>query len=141
MERIRIICLVFFTFIFVSCGALFANEPISMSTLVTPQNVSFETCNKLFNIPAEKLFYLSISGINANRFQIDEIQSKTGYILFTAVNKQFLASIVKIDNTKSVLKITPTNNLYYFPPGIVLNIFKYIEVNENTPVTPVPQKS
>jgi len=141
MERIRIVCLVFFTFIFISCGALFANEPINMSTLVTSQNVSFETCNKLFNIPAEKLFYLSISSINANRFQIDEIQSKTGYILFTAVNKQFLASIVKIDNTKSILKITPTNNLYYFPPGIVLNIFKYIEVNENTPVTPVPQKS
>jgi len=141
MERIRIVCLTLFTFIFMSSGALFANEPISMSTLVTTQNVSFEMCNKIFNIPAEKLFYLSIAGINANRFQIDEIQSKTGYILFTAVNKQFLASVVKVDSTKSILKITPTNNLYYFPPGIVLNIFKYIEVNENTPVSPISQKS
>ena len=89
----------------------------------------FEYCTKIFNTDAESLFYLTISGISANRFRIDEIQSKTGYVLFNAVNKDFLASVIKIDNKHSLLKVTPTNNVYYFQPGIVLNLFKYVELN------------
>lgn len=104
-------------------------DSLSLSTLVTVQNVPFEYCTKIFNTDADSLFYLTIAGINANRFRIDELQSKTGYILFSAVNKEFLASIIKIDNKHSLLKVTPTNNIYYFQPGIVLNLFKYIEIN------------
>ena len=106
------------------------SEELSLSTLVTVQNVPFEYCTKFFNTDAESLFYLTIASINANRFRIDEIQSKTGYVLFNAVNKEFLASIIKIDNKHSLLKVTPTNNVYYFQPGIVLNLFKYIEINQ-----------
>lgn len=102
---------------------------LSLSTLVTVQNVPFEYCTKIFNTDANSLFYLTIAGVNANRFRVDELQSKTGYILFNAVNKEFLASVIKIDNKHSLLKITPTNNIYYFQPGIVLNLFKYIEIN------------
>ena len=78
---------------------LFAVAPVSAETvmtvqsLVTPQNVDFEYCNKIFNINAERLFYLTIASINANKFKIDEIQSKSGYILFTAADKQFLCYI------------------------------------------------
>ncbi len=105
------------------------SEDLSLSTLVTVQNVPFEYCTKIFNTDAENLFYLTIASINANRFRVDEIQSKTGYVLFNAVNKEFLASVIKIDNKHSLLKVTPTNNVYYFQPGIVLNLFKYIELN------------
>ena len=77
---------------------------------------------------------MAIASINANRFTIDEIQSKTGYILFTAVNKQYLASVVKVSSNKSLLKITPVNNNYFFAPGIVLNVFRYIDLNGATPV-------
>ena len=45
------------------------------------------------------------------------MQSKTGYILFNAVNKEFLASIVNVDNKNTMLKITPANNNYYFCTG------------------------
>lgn len=114
-------------------------QPVSLSTLVTVQNVPFEDCTKIFNMDAASLFYLTIAGINANRFKIYEIQSKTGYILFNAVNKDFLASVVKLDSKTSLLRITPTNNVYYFQPGIVLNIFRYIELN-NT-VRPVEIKT
>ncbi len=106
------------------------SEELSLSTLVTVQNVPFEYCTKFFNTDAESLFYLTIASVNANRFRIDEIQSKTGYVLFNAVNKEFLASVIKIDNKHSLLKVTPTNNVYYFQPGIVLNLFKYIEINQ-----------
>lgn len=97
--------------------------------LVTPQNIDFSKCVQTFNFPVEKLFYMSILAINANNFQIEELQSKTGYILFRAVNKNFLMSVLKIDADHSMLKITPADNVYFFPYGIVHNIYKYIELN------------
>ena len=97
--------------------------------LVTPQNIDFAKCVKTFNFPVEKLFYLSISAINANHFQIEELQSKMGYILFRAANKNFLMSVVKVDADHSMLKITPADNVYFFPYGVVYNIYKYIDLN------------
>lgn len=97
--------------------------------LVTPQNIDFAKCVKTFNFPVEKLFYLAISAINANHFQIEELQSKMGYILFRAANKNFLMSVVKVDADHSMLKITPADNVYFFPYGVVYNIYKYIDLN------------
>ena len=106
-----------------------AETVMTVQSLVTPLNVDFEYCNKIFNVNSERLFYLTIASINANKFRIDEIQTKSGYILFTAANKQFLANISELDSKRSLLKVTPANNIYYFPLGIVVNLFKYIELN------------
>lgn len=138
MARIIRVLLVLACFIFTVCRV--NCEPVNLSTLVTVQNVPFEQCTKIFYIDAENLFYLTIAGINANRFQIDEIQSKTGYILFNAVNKEFLASVVKLDSKNSLLRVTPANNVYYFQPGIVLNLFKYIELNGSVKPVVLPVK-
>ena len=67
-------------------NAVFAEPAMSLSTLVTPQIVSFDDCTKTFNMNCERLFYLTLASINANRFEIKEIQSKTGYILFSDRN-------------------------------------------------------
>ena len=104
-------------------------EQLNLSTLITSQNVSFENCYKVFNINNNTLFFLTISAINANRFHILETQSKSGYILFNAVNKPFFATIVSVNNNQGMLRITPADGSYYFQPGIVLNIFKYIDLN------------
>jgi len=101
---------------------------------IQPQLVDFSQCNRYFKVDSQKLFYLSLASINANRFTIDEIQSKSGYILFSVLKRQYLASVIAIDSKNSLLKITPTNNNYYFPVGIVQNFFKYIELNLNTPI-------
>lgn len=121
-------------FLAICCLFLFAApvkavEQMNLSTLITAQNVSYENCTKVFNTDNISLFYLTVAAINANRFTIDEIQSKSGYILFTAVNKKFLATVVNVNTNQGMLKITPEDNNYYFQPGIVLNIFKYIELN------------
>lgn len=125
------------------CSEIYSVQPSvytqTISTLVTPQNVEFSTCTKEYALNQETLYYLTIAAINANRFEVQELQSKTGYILFRAVNKEFLAAIVKLGVNKSMLKITPTNNNYYFPPGIVLNIFKYIDVNLNESIKTINQ--
>jgi len=101
---------------------------------VEPQPVDFGHCSSFFKLDSPRLFYLTLASVNANRFKIDEIQSKSGYVLFTVAQRQFLASVISIDSKTSMLKITPCNNVYYFPIGIVQNMFKYIELNINTPI-------
>jgi len=109
-------------------------SPTQSNSPATPQPVEFGICNKSFKIDSQKLFYLTLAGVSANRFEIQEIQSKSGYILFSAAKRQFLASVINIDAKNSMLKITPCNNVYYFPVGIVQNMFKYIELNISTPI-------
>jgi hypothetical protein len=109
-----------------------AEEMVDLSALTTSQNVKYSDCIKVFNTDNVHLLYLTIASVNANRFKIDEIQSRSGYVLFTAVGKQFLASISNVNTNQGMLKITPTDDNYYFQPGVVLNIFKYIELNLNT---------
>lgn len=101
---------------------------------VQPQPIDFGVCSKFFRFDSQKLFYLTLAGVNANRFRIDEIQSKSGYVLFTVAQRQYLASIINVDSKNSMLKITPCNNVYYFPIGIVQNMFKYIELNTSTSI-------
>lgn len=120
------------------CPAGLCEEP-TMQQLTTPQNVSYDDCTKDYNMPAEKLYYLTLASISANRFEIKEMQSKTGYILFKAGGKEYLASVVYYGLNKSMLKITPVNNNYYFAPGIVSNIFKYIDINVDTKVEQIPK--
>lgn len=107
---------------------------VQASSPVQPQPVNFGICNKYFKLDGQKLFYLTLAGANANRFQILEIQSKSGYVIFSVAQTQFLASVINIDSKNSMLKITPCSNVYYFPVGIVQNMFKYIELNANTPI-------
>lgn len=131
MERI-IILLLLILFLSSSINSVNAQGiEIDLSTLITSQNVKYQDCNKIFNIDNVTLFHMTIAAINANRFTIDEIQSKSGYILFTAVNKQFLATVLNVNKKQSLLRITPADGNYYFQPGIVSNIFKYIQMNKN----------
>lgn len=111
-----------------------APQPVTTAQPTQPQPVDFGLCSKFFKLDSNKLFYLTLASVNANRFEIKEIQSKSGYILFTVAQRPFLASVIKVDSKTSMLKITPCNNIYFFPVGIVQNMFKYIELNVDTPV-------
>ena len=142
MERIKLkillITAVVLCAVFLGHPAKCEESPESQLTI--PQTVSYDNCTKTYYIPSEKLFYLTLASISANRFEIKEMQSKTGYILFKAAGKEFLATVVYYGLNKSMLKITPTNNNYYFAPGIVLNIFKYIDLNLESPVESIPKE-
>ena len=114
-----------------------SNQTQGQNPAVIPQNISFQKCTKIFPVDSEKLFYLAISSINANRFTINEIQSKSGYVLFSVLQKQFLLSVATVDKKNAIVKITPANNNYYFPEGIVTNIFKYIDLNTDTEISQI----
>ena len=100
-----------------------------VNPLTVSQHIMFENCTKIFGINQEKLFYLTLASISANRFNIDEIQSANGYIIFSVNRNKYLASVAKVDKTNAILKITPCNNVYNFPPGVITNMFKYIDLN------------
>ena len=102
--------------------------------LTVSQNIMFDNCTKIFGINQEKLFYLTLASISANRFNVEEIQSSHGYIIFSANRNKYLATISKIDKANAILKITPCNNVYNFPPGIITNTFKYIDLNLTQPI-------
>ena len=101
----RTIKLFFITVLMLVMGsvAVFAEDGMPLSTLVTPQSIDYNICTRNYILTPEKLFYMALASINANRFTIDEMQSKTGYILFTAVNKQYLASVVGLPRCNTLL--------------------------------------
>ena len=114
----------------------FAEEipAVNQQPITVPQNIMFENCTKIFAVNKEKLFYLTLSSISANRFLVDEVQTSNGYVIFTANHNKYLATIAGVDSANAILKITPCNNVYNFPPGIVLNTFKYIDLNLNNEI-------
>ena len=104
-------------------------QKFAQNSLTVSQHIMFENCTKIFGVNQEKLFYLTLASISANRFNIDEIQSENGYIIFSANRNKYLATIARVDKTNAILKIVPCNNVYNFPPGIIINTFKYIDIN------------
>lgn len=129
MKRVLLICAI--SLFPMSFGV---EQPATYQPITVAQNIMFENCTKIFQVDNEKLFYLTLASISANKFTIDEIQTANGYIIFTANRNKYLATIGKVDNANSILKITPCNNVYYFPPGILLNTFKYIDMNLNVEI-------
>ena len=100
--------------------------------IISPSSVALSSI--AFHFCVENLYFFALARINANKFLIDEIQSKSGYILFTAANRQFLASVNRVDPKSAILKIVPADNNYFFPIGVVTNFFKYIDLNKNVKI-------
>ena len=67
-----------------------AAHPANTATpsITQPQNITFENCTKMFPTNKEKLFYLTLAAVTANRFAIEEIQTSNGYVIFTAANNK-----------------------------------------------------
>lgn len=134
--KIRVLCLVLMlTLNF--CLAEELTPPAQTEpdySITQPQNVAFEICTKMFNVNKEKLYYLTLGAVSANKFRVDEIQTENGYIIFSVGKNKYLATISGIDAENSILKITPCNEIYFFPPGIIINMFKYIDLNLNTEI-------
>ena len=134
--KLRVLILTFlltFTVVFAEPVVNMA-QPQAAPPITQPQNIAFENCTKMFAVNKEKLFYLTLSAVTANKFSIDEIQTQNGYIIFSAANNKYLATIAGIDADNSILKITPCNEIYFFPPGVFLGMFRYIELNLNTEI-------
>ena len=100
----------------------------------TQAYASYQSCVRQYQLPFEKLFYLALCAVNSNKFEILEMQSRNGYILFEYNDKEFLLSIMKKDSKTSFIKLTPADNDYYFSSSVPQRIFSTIDVTLGTPV-------
>ena len=103
-------------------------QPVQVPSPTVPQIVSFNQCSKIYPVNSEKLFFETLSAISANKFNIKEIQSRSGYIMFSCGNKVFITTVATVDDSHAIVKISPCDNNYFFPPGIVSNIYKYLDL-------------
>lgn len=111
------------------CSPIFANTPVA--TTVPTQMATSTDCIRSFPIGYEKLYYLTLAGANQLNYQIKEMQTKGGFIVFADNNnKMFLASIIYVSSTKSMLKLAPCDNAYNFTISTPTNLFNYIEANQ-----------
>ena len=135
--KLRVLILFFIMSICTCCAEpvqVVSQPQASAPPITQAQNIAFENCTKMFAVNKEKLFYLTLGAVSANRFSVEEIQTSNGYIIFTAANNKYLATIAGIDANNSILKITPCNDIYFFPPGVILGMFKYVGMNINTDI-------
>ena len=94
----------------------------------------YHNCIRLYKLPFGKLYFLALSAINANNYEILEQQSRNGYIIFQAENKEFLLSVMTKNKNYSFLRLTPADNNYFFNSKIPFKIFNYIDLNFNTEI-------
>ena len=97
----------------------------------TIQNIR-SLCSKTYKIGSENLFYIVLSALNQYNIKIEEIQSRTGTILFKINAKEFLVSISSKDSQNSYMKIIPADNNYNFSPVVIQKLLSYIDMNNNT---------
>ncbi len=106
----------------------FANEvvPTSNAIKTLPNPIEFA---KSYKTTSENLLYLLLAAINEHNYSIEEIQFKTGSVLFKAYTKEFIASVSAQDGYNSFIKITPADNNYNFSPSLIEKLHTYIELN------------
>lgn len=123
----KILKLAFIFALITNLNAFCADEITSTNSM--PNAIPLEQCQKRYPVTSEKLFYSTLSSITDSNFKIVEIQSTKGYISFDVWGREFLAMIAKIDDTNSMIKITPMNNSYYFSPWIIQRLFANLKLD------------
>ncbi len=121
--------LLFMTFVLYFPQEVFAENIVPAAVKSTS---SAENFAKSYRISSENLLYLLLSAINEHNYFIEEIQFKTGSVLFKAYSKEFIACISSQDGYNSFIKITPVDNVYNFSPVLIQKLHSYIENNNKT---------
>ncbi len=102
---------------------------VANKTPAPPPYTNFTDCLRIYQLPMENLLYVCLSAITDNNYQVEEIQFKTGTIVFTAYSKEFILITANKDYKNSFVKILPSDNNYNFSTSTINRIFNYIETN------------
>ena len=88
---------------------------------------------KIYSKDADTLFMSALSAINSNhRFEITEIQSRNGYILFLYNSKYYLLTLTKRYQNQTEIKILPQNSDYSLGSDVAQSIFASIDIQLRT---------
>ena len=105
-----------------------ANTPAAQTAVPTPTPAAKDFV-QTYATSSEHLLYLLLAAINEHKYSIEEIQFKTGSVLFKAYSKEFIASVCTKDGYNSFIKITPADNNYNFSPVLLQRLQSYIDAN------------
>lgn len=124
-----------FTFMTISNTPAFADSTID-NTYKQNQAAytNYKDCIRLYKLPYGKLYFIALSAVNANNYEILEMQSRNGYIIFKAEGREFLLDILAKNKSYTYLKLTPCDNNYFFNPQIPFKIFHYTDLHFNADI-------
>lgn len=134
MKRLALIFCIFSLFLMTNISALAQDTIDKTYQQNTASYTSYKDCIRLYKLPYSKLYFLALSSINFNKYETVEMQSRNGYIIFEADGREFLLSVFKKDKNFTFIKLTPSDNNYYFSPSIPQKIFNYIDLHFNNDV-------
>ena len=86
--------------------------------------------SKNFGISADNMYLTSLSVLNSLDYEIIEMQSKSGYILFRTGAKDYIMTVTAITPVTSNIKILPANSVYSTGTTVQKTIFNELELNK-----------
>ncbi len=126
----KIILLLFLINMFTFPNITFAEAVITSANVSKSVPIASDF-TKTYKTSSENLLYLLLAAINEHNYSIEEIQFKTGSVLFKAYTKEFIASVSAKDGYNSFIKIIPADNNYNFSPSLLQKLHNYIDLNNN----------
>lgn len=126
----KIILLLFLINMFAFPNITFAEAVITSANVSKSVPIASDF-TKTYKTSSENLLYLLLAAINEHNYSIEEIQFKTGSVLFKAYTKEFIASVSAKDGYNSFIKIIPADNNYNFSPSLLQKLHNYIDLNNN----------
>lgn len=123
-------------YVFILTGLiLFSFQSMSFAEGVVPQNTQSPVhqivtdYSKTYKTSAENLMYMLLAALNDVNYTIEEIQFKTGHVIFKAYSKEFVASIASRDGADSFINIIPVDNIYNFRPDLIQKLHNFLDLN------------
>ncbi len=89
---------------------------------------------KIYPIEADSLFMSSLNVLSNNKYEISEIQSKNGNILFLAGNKYYLLTVTRRYKNQSEVKVLPQNSDYSQGSSVANAIFNLLNEEIKKPM-------
>lgn len=92
-------------------------------------------CYKIYSKDADSLFMSALSAISSSdKYEISEIQTKNGYILFLAGSKYYLLTLTKRYQNQTEIKILPQNSDFSQGSEVAKDLFLLIDNEIKTPM-------
>ncbi len=89
---------------------------------------NIDDCYKIYPQEPDILFMSAISALSSsNKFNLSEIQSKNGYILFAQGQKFYLLTLTKKYKNQTEIKILPQNSDYTNAIDVAKSVFASID--------------
>lgn len=85
---------------------------------------------KNFGISADNMYLDTLSVLNSLNYEILEMQSKSGRILFRTGAKDYIITVTPLSNVTSTVKIMPFNSIFSTGTTVQKIIFDELETNK-----------